>query len=201
VEPGVTFAAHEEHDGLVIDKMEGGEPAFLGPHGWFRRPGSPTYILHVRDSGDVALWVVSPGAIVTRSWPAEGSTSEHVEPKWENNSIRLRLYPAAGDPLETDVFARVGPQNGASMLSRLDVLSIDLRGTYQAALRGPDGLAVGWLRVSVGTDDRGHVVYAGVLPRAVDETLAAATAVALSTEIDWIEQHVHGVSRKPMQRP
>src|SRR5206468_13071228 len=39
VEPGVTFAAHEEHDGLVIDKMEGGEPAFLGPPGWFHRPG------------------------------------------------------------------------------------------------------------------------------------------------------------------
>ncbi len=184
VEPGVTFAAHEEHDGLVIDKM-----------------GSPRYVFHVRDSGDVGFWVLSPGAVVTRPWPAEGNISEHVEPKWENNSIRLRLYPAAGDPLETDVFARVGPQNGASMLSRLDVLSIDLRGTYQATLRGPDGVAVGWLRVSVGTDDRGHVIYTAVLPRAVDESLAAATAAALSTEVDWIEQHVHGVSRKPMQRP
>ena len=106
-----------------------------------------------------------------------------------------------GAPLETDVFARVASQDGASTLSRLDVLSIDLRGTYQAALRGADGVAVGWLRVSVGTSDRGHVIYTAVLPRAVDESLAAATAAALSTEVDWIEQHVHGVSRKPMQRP
>src|SRR5207244_9456212 len=101
----------------------------------------------------------------------------------------------------SDAVGGLGSQDGAATLGRLDVLSIHLRGTYQAALRGADGVAVGWLRVSVGTSDRGHVIYTAVLPRAVDESLAAATAAALSTEVDWIEQHVHGVSRKPMQRP
>src|SRR5882672_2984365 len=81
-EPGVSFAAHEERDGLVIDNMEGSEPAFLAPHGCFHRPGSATYVLRVGDWGDVGLWVLSPGTVVTRPWPAGGSISEHVEPKW-----------------------------------------------------------------------------------------------------------------------
>src|SRR5206468_12984096 len=51
VEPGVTFAAHEAHGGLVIDKMECGEPALVGPPEWYHRPGSPSYVFRVRAPG------------------------------------------------------------------------------------------------------------------------------------------------------
>ena len=72
---------------------------------------------------------------------------------------------------------------------------IDVRGTYQAALRDAKGAPVGWLRVRVGPYLPAPRIFEGVVPAAVDPALSAAAAVALDAEIDWIEAHALDVYR------
>jgi len=67
-------------------------------------------------------------------------------------------------------------------------------------VRDRAGRQVGWLRLRVGGNDA-HVVCEGALPPDVDEAMTAATLLALASEVDWIENHVRGVSRPPVERP
>ena len=81
------------------------------------------------------------------------------------------------------------------MLSRNAQTVLDVRGTYRAALRDAKGGETGWLRVKVTPYAESPRIYDGVLPAEVGPGLAAATAVALGSEIDWIENHALNVYR------
>ncbi len=116
-----------------------------------------------------------------------------VEPSWENNAIRLALKPAGHPALRTDRFGREDIGGGMTVLGRTAQLSIEVPGVYRATLRDSDGRVVGWLRVSIGLHQPSPEMYEAVLPPDVDEGLAAASAVALSSEIDWIEDHTYDV--------
>jgi hypothetical protein len=193
-DPGVTFAAHRIHGGLMIDEMRGGEPTVIGPPSWLRLSGEATYVVPGGSDRGEGLWVVSPGhAVVRRTLATDSPLVGAVDPSWDDNAIRLALEPAGHPPLTTDVFARADVAGGMSVLGRTAQLSIDVPGTYRATLRDPSGKPVGWIQVAIGLHQPAPEMYEAVLPPDVDEGLAAASAAALESEIDWIEDHAYDV--------
>jgi hypothetical protein len=193
-DPDVTFAAHRVHGGLMIDEMRGGEAGFLGPASWLRLPGEPAYVLTMGASRGEGLWLRGPGdVVVRRTLSRDSAVVGAVEPSWENNAIRFALERAGRPALRTDLFVREDIGGGLSVLSRIAQLSIEVPGVYRATLRDSDGRAVGWLRISIGLHQPSPEMYDAVLPPDVDEGLAAASAAALSSEIDWIEDHTYDV--------
>jgi len=187
--PEVNFAAHQEHSSLVIDHVHGlGAGEVIAP-GWLRLPGAP---LHLRAGGRTvaALQPIGPGAVAVRAESgAEALATDHVEPSWENGAIRLILRTATGEKIETGFFERLSAGGAPGRLSRLAETILDVRGTYQAVLRDPDGTSVGWLRVRVNPSGTAVRSYEGLLPTLVTPGLAAAVTLALDTEVDWIEDH------------
>lgn len=200
VDPALTFAAHETHAGLVIDRAPDGRTGLAEPQGGFHL--EPVYVLRTGDGHDEQLRVMGPGRVVVerRAAASEASQVGLVEPTWENNAIRLTIRPADGPPIQSGLFRRTDQGAGTSVLSRLDQDRIDLEGAYQATLRAPDGTSVGSFGLIVGKGQPGHVMYEGILPRDIDGGLAAATAAALGSEIAFIEAQTRGVSRKPEER-
>jgi len=192
VDPDVTFAAHAEHGGLAVDRLPGGGAGRVVAPGWLRWPGAPSFVLREDDRTLARLWLTAPARVEVRS--AEAPESE-VEPSWDENALRLTLRPASGAPLRTDVFERTAPGTGPPVLSRAAQSVLDVRGAYRAVLRDTKGAPAGWLRVRVGPYQEAPRIYDGVLPDGVSPGLAAATAVALGSEIDWIEDHALNVYR------
>jgi hypothetical protein len=191
-----TFAAHDVHGGLVVDRMEGHEPAVATAPSWLRMPGQPTLVVKDGDKEEAALWLTAPAEVVVRkaastSAPLDGQ----VKPSWENESIRLTIEPANAPPLKSDIFVREDLDAGPRELTRRAALSTDVQGSYRALLRRPDGKPVGWLRVRVSAHGWSPVRYEAVLPPQVDEGLAVASAEALDSEIDWIRDEAYGVHR------
>lgn len=194
VDPGVTFAAHDVHDGVVIDRMTGAAPAVASIPAVFRLHGEPNFTVPSLSGGTEGVWVPGPGRAVARQTASpESAIVGTIRPTWENNTIRLTIEPSHGEPLRSEVFEREDVGGGISELSRLAQQNIDLYGTYRAALRTADGKAAGWLRVSVGLRQPAHTIYEAVFPPEIDEGLAVATTEALGAEIDWIEGHAYDV--------
>jgi hypothetical protein len=202
VPPEATFAARQTADGLAIDRLANGGPAVVVPPGWLHLPGEPTFVLRNHTGERAALWVTEPGRVVVRRGRTEDAPLlGRVVPSWEDGAIRLRIEPAHGPAVLTDVFARTDGGASPAALSRLARSSAAARGIYRATLRREDGTPVGWLEVRVGVRQSTFTTYDGALPPTIDEPLAAATVVALGSEIDWIDAHVRGVSRPPEWRP
>jgi hypothetical protein len=196
-----TFSAHETHDGLVIDRMRGGEPAVFAPEGWFRWPGDPILVRRDASGQHAGLWLVETGSVIVRDGPTKDARLiGRVEPSWDDQAIRLSLEPVGGPPLKSDVFRRIDLDPGLSALSRNIDDSLQVLGTYQASLRDPDGKAVGWMRVDITNRGNALVSYRAALPAGIDERLAAAAAQALGSEVDYIENHVRGTWRAPERR-
>ena len=194
-EPGVTFAAHLIHAGMMVDHMQGGEPARLQPLRWFHWPGDPDLVMRDGGSGYEGLWLRETGRVYVRSGTTQDApVVARVEPDWDDNAIRLTLWPTTGPPIHSTVFERLDFGAGPDPLSRIAQTDAEVRGTYQAVLRAPDGTEVGWLRVQIGLHQPAFEMFEGALPASVDEGLAAAAAVALGSEIDWILGHVTQVS-------
>src|SRR6185436_18193648 len=95
----------------------------------------------------------------------------------------------------SDVFQRQGVGGGPPVLTRTAQTILDVRGRYRAALRDGKGGEVGWLRVKVTPYAESLRIYDAVLPAEVSPGFAAAAAVALNSEIDWIESHTLDVYR------
>jgi len=198
IEPGVNFAAHVEHERLVIDRLPDGGAGEVAPRGWLRWPGSasPTLVLTEKNGTVAGLWLTAPATVEVRSGTSTTATSlGSVEPSWEDNAIRLTLHAAAEGPFDTDLFARQTTGGGPPVLSRIAQSVLDVRGAYRAALRDTKGAEAGWLRVKISPYQESPRMYDGVLPVAISPGLAAATAVALGSEIDWIEDHALDVYR------
>jgi hypothetical protein len=198
--PETTFVAHEVHAGLAIDKMRSGEPTTLQPKGWFRWPGEPILVMHGAQH-DIGLWLVETGSVVVRDGVTEAApVIGRVEPSWDEGAIRLTLWPRTGPPIRGDVFARSDPGAGPSALARWAADEVQVQGAYDADFHAANGSTVGWLGVDIGYHQAAFVMYEGYLPPEVDEALAAATAVALGSEIDWILAHTQRVYDAPEDR-
>lgn len=197
-----TFVAHDVHGGLAVDRMDGGQPAVATARRWIRMPGQPALVVPDGKGGEAALWITAPATIVVRKGESQRAPLDgRVEPRWENESVRLSIQPARGPTLETDVFQREDGGAGPAELTRRALISTDVDGTYRAVVRTPGGRAVGWLRVRVSTHGPSRVSYEAALPPEVDEGLAVASAEALDDEIDWIEREAYGAHRAPERRP
>jgi hypothetical protein len=195
VDPDARFAAHREHGGLVVDRLGPGRTGELRPAHWVRWPGDPTFVLEADGEQLAALWVAGQRVLVRRAPTEDAPVVGEVDPAWDEGAIRLVIRAADGSSLRTDPFARQVADTGPAALTRASQTVIDVRGTYQAALRDAKGASVGWLRVRVGPYLPAPRIFEGALPAAVDLALSAAAAVALDAEIDWIEAHTVDVYR------
>jgi hypothetical protein len=199
-EPGVTFAAHTVHGGLVVDHMQNGDTGMAQPEGGLSSLTHPEYDVHFNGAnGDRRLVGTGP-IVIHRGTSDEGPVSGRVEPSWDDQAIRLTLRPTNGPPLKTDVFSRTDAAAGMDEITRTANTSLDLRGSYQATLRDPEGRDVGWLRVEVSPRGATMTKVEGVLPPTVGEGMAVAAAETLREEVDWISQHVRGISQPPERR-
>jgi hypothetical protein len=201
VDPGLTFAAHEVHAGLVIDRTTHGGTGIATPAAGLHF-FEAALVLRTDGTSDRELRITGPGRVVVERRTPEPGPAELglVEPSWVNNAIRLTLRPADGPPVQSGRFHRVDQDAGLSVLTRNDQDRIDLEGAYRATLRAPDGRDVGWLSLVVGKSQPGHVMYEGVLPPEIDDGMATAAAEALGSEIAYIESTSRGVSRKSEER-
>ena len=195
VDPDASFAAHREHGGLVVDRLGPGRVGELRPAHWVRLPGDPTFVLAADGERLAALWVTGERVVVRRAPAEDAPVVGEIDPAWDEDAIRLVIRTADGSSFRTDPFARQVADTGPATLTRASQTVIDVRGTYQAALRDAKGASVGWLRVRVGPYLPAPRIFEGVVPAAVDPALSAAAAVALDAEIDWIEAHALDVYR------
>jgi hypothetical protein len=194
VAPDVTFAAHQHHTGLIIDRLPGGSGGELTPPR-FRWSSDPSFVLQSGDRTLAALWLVAPAAVEVRHTEDESSpVTASVQPGWDDNAIRLTLRENGEPVWRTDVFQRT--EGVSAPLSRAARDVLDVRGTFRADVRDSKGEPVGWLRVQVGPYAPSSRIYDGVLPTTVSGPLAVAAAAALSSEIDWIMQHTLNVYRE-----
>lgn len=200
LDPGVTFQAHEVHDGLMIDACPTGEPTLASPGAWLNFGTVPTFVLTAKSGGREGVWLVGPAeTVVRRGLSPTDPEIGRVSPSWDNNAVHLRIAPASGAAYLTGRFHREDVAAGTSLLSRNAALSIDIEGAYRAEVRALDGTPQGWLRVRIGVHEPAPVVYEGVLPPNLDEGLAAATAVALGDEINRIQRETIGARRASWQ--
>jgi hypothetical protein len=195
IDPEATFAAHQEHSELAIDRLARGRSGALRPAGWLRHPGDPAFVLVADGQRIAALWPSGERVVVRSATSPEAPLVGEVASSWDAGAIRLALRPAGGPALCSDPFAREGGGTGPPTLTRAAETVIDVRGTYRAALRDPSGAAVGWLRTRIGPYQEASRIFDGVLPTAIQPELAAAAATALNAEIDWIEDHALNVYR------
>jgi hypothetical protein len=189
-EPGLTFAAHAVRDGVVVDTMRGGSPTAVVHHGFSLL--HPAFVVEDGPARGEAITPCGPGCAEVRASTAPGAPLVgRVEPRWTDDAIRLTIEPVGAPPIRTTAFLRRDWRGAPSSLTRDVELVTDVNGRYRAELREPSGADVGFLRVQLGTATAAAAVYSGVLPRSIDEGLAAATAVALGSELSWIQDHAH----------
>lgn len=195
VDPGVNFAAHVEHDKIVLDRVPGGQDGEVKAARRFQLTGSPAFLVVTNGKTVAEIALTAPATVELRRTEGGGTPARGgIEPSWEDNSVRLTLR-TSGDTFRSDLFGRSGGGTGPEVLSRRAQTIIDVRGTYRAVLRDAKGSDVGWLRVKVSPYAESPRIYDGVVPAEVGPALAAATALALNSEIDWIEAHTIDVYR------
>ncbi len=195
VDPAATFAAHQEHVVLVVDRFERGRAGRLGPASWLRRPGAPAFVLDVGGDKVAAMWVAGSQVVVRRTASEASALVGDVTPSWQDGAIRLALGPAGAPAFRTDLFARKGAGGGPPALSRVSETVLDVRGTYEATVRDASGASKGWFRVRIGPYLPAPRIYEAALAPELPPELAAGAAAALNAEIDWIEGHALNVYR------
>jgi hypothetical protein len=136
--------------------------------------------------------VPSTAQVVVRA-AGTGAPEGGVDPSWDDNAIRLTIRQAGGARLRTRTFRAAETTSGLSLPTRNAQTTLDLRGTYRSDLRDGDAI-VGWLQVRV-WEPSGRRVYEGVFPQGFPVADAAAAALALDSEIDWIKRYVYDTNR------
>jgi hypothetical protein len=182
LDPTVTFAAHRESRGLVIDRLGDG-PATLVAAG---SPFDPSFRLESR-YGPARKISTRHGRATVRSGE-EGSERliGQVDAELDGGAIHFTLQPGPGEVVRTTVFHRLGSSRGEA-LSRSAKNAIEVRGEYRADLQSASGSLIGWLRVRVGKYQPYPRIYDGVVPSSIDGAFVVAVAQMLDAEIDHIE--------------
>ncbi len=195
VDPAATFAVHlEPGAGLVVDRLGDRPAGRVRSAGWGFQQRGLRFALESGEGPQASFRLLRVGEVV--AWPGADVDSTplgRIEPAWDDNAIRLTLAPFAGPTLRTDLLIREGGGTGPSALSRAADTTLDVRGTYHAVLRDTTGAAVGWLRARIGPYQIAPRLYDGALPAAVDPLLGVAAALALDSEVDWIQDHAINV--------
>jgi hypothetical protein len=193
VDAGATFVAHRVHGGYAIDRLDDGGTGAIRSVARLGSAG-PTFEVRRDDGVHAALWLGASATVTARrgTSPA-GPVAFSVEPAWDAQAIRLTVRGGDGRSYRTDLFARADARAGIPVLRRGVDTTLDARGTFRAAIRAPDGATVGWIEARVTGPDAPRV-FQGVLPED-GAVMGPALAVALDSEIDWIEDHALDVYR------
>ena len=189
-DPGVTFAAHAEGRGLVIDKMEGGQTGLLEPS---KTPESgPQFMLYLAGAPAAAFWVTGPSTLVRGAPEATAPPIGEVDAAWDEHAIRLRLKPQGQPEFSTSVFKRLAEEGGPDALGQPVDSTLDLLGVYRADVVDAAGAPAGWIQVRfiyagwLGPWAQAHRVYDGVLPAPLNGPLAVAAAAKLDAELSRV---------------
>jgi hypothetical protein len=186
-----TFVAHGVHGGLAIDRFAGMSATRIDARG--RAGRAPTFVVRRDDAAVAGLWLTDPAAVVAREGLSDADpVTVRVRPEWVEQAIRLSLDTDAG-LFRTGPFARVDARTGPAALSRTGQTNLDLRGVYRATIFDADDKAAGWFEVRAPSPDEPRV-FQGRLP-SMPLATAPALAVALASELDWIEEHTVDVYR------
>jgi hypothetical protein len=189
VDPDADFAAHLEHRGMVIDRMEGNESAVLKPDGsWF----SNRYLLRSDGKTIAALRFKDPDHITVRqSADPTAPVVGRVEGTWDNGALRLTLQPADGPAYTLGRFHRIDYTSRPALLGSTSTSTIlGVRGLYRAELRDAHGNTVGWLRLRITSPEGGTHIYDGSLPASLDGPLATAAVELVDADVDRLERDV-----------
>jgi hypothetical protein len=196
IDPEATFTAHPEHKTLVLDRLPGGGRGTAVPPGWFHGLRQADVVLVSEGETRAAFWLTAPARVEIHAETARGSASlGEVVPDWDDGAIRLTLRTPEGEAFTTDRFERVNVGSASSTLSRNAQTVLDTRGTYRAAIRDAKGGTAGWMRVRVSPYAEASRIFDADLPKPVGPALATAGALALDSEITWIEDHTLDVYR------
>ncbi len=181
IDPAATFVAHSVHGGLAIDRL-GTTSGRLEARTFGR------FVLRADGAPIADLRVTGPATVVARA----GTTPVTVSPAWIDQAVRLTLVSDA-ETLRAGPFVRTDARAGLETLSRLGQTSLDVRGTFRASVLDERGAPRGWLEVRVPGPDEPRV-FSASLPDA-PATAGPALALALASELDWIDDHVIDVHR------
>jgi len=189
---GVTFAAHQVHNGFLIDRLQGGGTGVVESARWINWSSSPQFRVRAEEATLGDLWLIAPAHVEVRESGVPRPAGD-VEPTWDDGAIRLTLRPATGGPLRSGLFNRIGGGSGYSVLSRNAQTLLDVHGTYRAEILDADNRRVGWWAVHIAEPFEPRL-FEGVVP-GVSPAMEAGVTLALNSEIDWIEDHTLDVYR------
>jgi len=184
LDPAANFAAHAEHRGIVVDRMDDGKQAMLVANSMFS--ARPPFVVEEGDR-DVAALSFDGSTFHVRDLAANAPAGD-VTASWRGGAIRFAFHPSGHDALHTGAFHREG-WGGPELLGQPATTILDLAGTYRAEVRDAADRPVGWLRVEIGRYGPVLRVYDGDLPATINGPLAVAAVERLDSDIDWVEQH------------
>src|SRR5262250_2598557 len=86
LDPGAIFAAHQVHDGFVIDRIPRGGTGVIEPARWVNW-GSPRFRVRVDGVTLADLTLMAPARVEIHETDTPGVG--HVEPAWDDGAVRL----------------------------------------------------------------------------------------------------------------
>ena len=185
-DPGATFVAHGVHGGLAIDRL--GTTSGRLEASTFGR-----FVLRTQGSPAAVLRLTAPATVVARAGTsATAPVTATILPTWIEGAIQVSVV-CEGTTLRAGPFVRTDGRAGLPTLSRNGQTSLDARGIYRAPLVDERGTPHGWFEVRVPPPDEPRVVSAA-LPELPAEA-GPALALALVSELDWIDDHTLDVHR------
>jgi hypothetical protein len=191
IDDDATFVAHSEHGGLAIDRSTAARMTRVEARG--RGGRAPTFVVRVGDAAIGGLWLGGPAAVTARAGLTDAARITLViRPEWVEQAIRLSIEANAGR-LHTGVFSRVDVRAGTGPLDRTAQTNLDVRGVYRATVFDDGGVAVGWFEVRAPSPDEPRVFQGRLPPEPA--LVGPALAVALASELDWIDAHTIDVYR------
>ena len=187
MDPAATFAAHAVHGGLTIDRIQGATSGRID-RGSFGR-----CVAYADDVPIAVLRVTGLATVVARtSNDATGPPDVVVAPSWTVEGIRLMVTSPAGT-LHTGQFVRIDGRAGMPTLARTGQTNLDVRGTFRADVLDAGGTPHGWFTAYVPGPDTPRM-FVGALPD-MPIAIGPAMALALVSELDWIDDHSIDVYR------
>jgi hypothetical protein len=186
LDPSATFSAYRTHDGFTIARAEGGKSGTIDPEGW--SGWAPSFHVVLAGTTIAELRLASPAHVEIRD-PGNPSAPlmGEIVPSWEDGAIRLTMRAQKQETLHTRSFRRTETTSGLAVLTRNTQITLDLRGTYRGEVRDDSSLPNGWYQVGI-WEPSGRRVYESNVPRDFSVAEAAAVAVALDSEVDFIRR-------------
>ena len=187
IDPAATFAAHSVHGGLTIDRIQGATSGRI-VGGSFGR-----FVAYADDAPIAVLRVTDLATVVARTTnDANAPPDVTVLPSWTADGIRLTVTSSAGT-LHTGQFVRTDGRAGMPTLARTGQTNLDVRGTFRADVMDAGGTPRGWFTVYVPGPDTPRMFVGALADSPI--AIGPAMALALVSELDWIDDHTIDVYR------